>query len=385
MEHGPLSWRERGHLWMRIGIRAVLIVGALLLLAYAAPPLLSLLGPFVLALVTAWLLNPLVRWLSRKLPVSRKGISLVLIILIFCALGGALYGLGYAAVSQISELIQNWSSVMETVVDSINAVAEWMGGLKDVLPQGLLSTGEGLVTDLSGWLQGLDVAGWVAALAERAPSLVSNVSTVAIGVVVFLMASYFITADYPDLRRRAADQLNGEVREFASTLRRLFVQAFGGYVKSELLLSLGVFFILAVGFLIIGQPYGLLLAVIFAVLDFIPIIGAGTVMVPWAVVDVIIGNYVGAIQLMVIWGIVALFRRLAEPKVLGDQTGLPPILSLLGIYVGMRLGGVLGMIAGPIFLLVLINLGKLGIFRPALDDLRAAARDVMALLKAGRK
>ena len=95
MEHGPLNWRDRGALWVRIGIRVALVVAAVLLLRYAAPPLLSLLGPFVLALIVAWLLNPLVRWLHRRLSISRNAISLVLIVLIFCAIGGALFGLGY--------------------------------------------------------------------------------------------------------------------------------------------------------------------------------------------------------------------------------------------------------------------------------------------------
>ena len=86
-----------------------------------------------------------------------------------------------------------------------------------------------------------------------------------------------------------------------------------------------------------------------------------------------------------IWGIIALFRRMGEPKILGDQTGLSPILSLLGIYVGMKVGGVLGMIVGPLLLLVLINLAKLGIFRPVMDDLSMAFRDIAAILKAGRR
>ncbi len=84
---------------------------------------------------------------------------------------------------------------------------------------------------------------------------------------------------------------------------------------------------------------------------------------------------------MVIWGIIALFRRVGEPKILGDQTGLSPILSLVGIYVGMRVGGVLGMVVGPLLLLVCINLAKLGIFRPVAADLRLAVRDVAAILK----
>ena len=85
------------------------------------------------------------------------------------------------------------------------------------------------------------------------------------------------------------------------------------------------------------------------------------------------------------WGVIVLFRRFAEPKILGDQTGLSPILSLVGIYVGMRLGGVLGMVVGPLLLLVLINLAKLGIFRPLMDDLTMAAWDINAILRSGRR
>jgi predicted PurR-regulated permease PerM len=163
------------------------------------------------------------------------------------------------------------------------------------------------------------------------------------------------------------------------------MEAFGGYIRSQLILSLGVFVILAVGFLLIRQPYSLLLAFGLAVMDFIPIIGAGTVMVPWAAVDVITGSYQEAVELMIIWGIIVLFRRLAEPKVLGNQTGLSPIMSLVGIYIGMKMGGVLGMVLGPLLLLVFLNLAKLGIFRPVMDDIRLAAIDVYALLKSGRR
>lgn len=90
-------------------------------------------------------------------------------------------------------------------------------------------------------------------------------------------------------------------------------------------------------------------------MDFIPIIGAGTVMVPWAVIDLFMGNYFHAVQLMVIWGTIALFRRVGEPKFVGDQTGLSPIASLISIYIGWRLAGVLGMILGPTIALIALN------------------------------
>ena len=146
------------------------------------------------------------------------------------------------------------------------------------------------------------------------------------------------------------------------------------------MLSVGVFFILLIGFFIIRQPYGLLLALGLAVMDFIPIIGAGTVMVPWAFIALFMGDYSTAIEQMVIWGIIALFRRVMEPKFVGDQTGLSPILSLVSIYVGMQLGGVLGMILGPTVLLIVLNLGAMGIFHGLRLDVVAATRDVLAIL-----
>ena len=194
------------------------------------------------------------------------------------------------------------------------------------------------------------------------------------------MAAYFLTADYPYLRARAARGMDQGLLAFLGEVRTVALGAFGGYLKAELLLSVGVFFILLGGFVLTRQPYGLLLALGLAVLDFIPIVGAGTVMVPWAVVELITRNFSSAISLMVIWGIIALFRRAMEPKFVGDQTGLSPVLSLLSVYVGMKLGGVLGMILGPVLTLVLLNLAGMGMFRGLRSDLAAAAWDVAAIL-----
>lgn len=141
-----------------------------------------------------------------------------------------------------------------------------------------------------------------------------------------------------------------------------------------------VFFILLAGFTLMGQSYALLLAFLLAVMDFIPIIGSGTVMVPWAVISVVTGGYRTAIELMVIWGVIVLFRQVGEPKIVGGQTGLSPVLSLVSIYVGMRLGGVLGMILGPVLLLTFLNVCKMGVFSGLMDDLRLAADDARAFL-----
>ena len=389
MEHAQLSWQERGRLWLRLGLRAVLALGAAALAVWVGLPMASLLSPFLLALVLAWALNPAVRWLQRKTRLSRKAVSLALVALVFSVAGGALFGLGWAAVDQVRSLFDNRQSLLDELLDglagAVNSVGGWLEGLGDFLPQGVLDTGENLTDALIRWARGLDYDRWLADMAGRTPSMVTGLSNFAVALVVFVMASYFITGDYPRLRFEAADRVPMAARDFCRSAKDIFISAFGGYLKSQLILSAGVFAILTAGFMLMRQPYGLLLALGLAVLDFIPIIGAGTVMVPWAVADMLLGRYGEAAALMSVWGVIALFRRFAEPKILGGQTGLSPILSLVGIYAGMKLGGVPGMVVGPLLLLVCINLAKLGIFRPALDDLALAASDIGAILRSGRK
>lgn len=380
MNSDLLTWPQRGRLWLRLGIRGLLLAAAVLLLVFVIVPLVYLMMPFVLALILAWLLNPVVRWLKKRLNVSRKIISLVVLVLAFGIVGGLCYALCWALATQIISLFDNWQPILDSLMATMDNVGQWLDQLGNILPESLVATGDDVVQALISWLEGLDLSSQIGNLASWATGLVSGIPGFAVAVVVFLMASYFITSDYPRLRYLVTDQMPGNLRSFGSDVRRIFMEAFGGYLKSQLLLSLVVFVILAVGFLVIRQPYSLLLAFGLAVMDFIPIIGAGTAMVPWAVVDLITGDYRQAIELMVIWGVIALFRRVGEPKILGDQTGLSPILSLVGIYVGMKAAGVLGMVVGPLLLLVCINLAKLGIFRPVVSDLRLAVRDVAAIL-----
>lgn len=389
MEHTQLSWYQRGQLWLRLGLRGALTLGAIALVIWVGLPLASLLSPFLFALALSWVLNPAVRWLQRKTNISRKVLSMALVVLVFAIIGGVLFGLGWVAVDQVRSLFDNRQSLLDELLNGlagvVNSVQNWLAGLGDFVPEGVITTGEDVMGAVTDWLRGLDYDRWLTEMAGQAPSMAANVSGFAVALVVFMMASYFITGDYPRLRLELTDRVPMVARDFCRSVKDIFMSAFGGYVKSQLILSAGVFGILTIGFFLMGQPYSLLLAFGLAVLDFIPIIGSGTVMVPWAVLDMISGRYGEAAALMAVWGVIALFRQFAEPKILGDQTGLSPILSLVGIYVGMKAGGVLGMVVGPLLLLVCINLAKLGIFRPVLDDLALAAGDINAILRHGRR
>ena len=380
MNEQKLSWPERGKLWARLGIRLALLALALWLLRAVGLPLLSFFAPFVAALITAAILHPLVRWLQRRLGMSRKISALLILLLLFGLLGAGIGYLGYAAGVELIALVQNWDSLLANLQSTLDQMETMFAQLWNMVPPQLTASMESITSGLFEWLSSA-VPNLLNVLVEYTTNKARGIPDVVLAFIIYLMACYMLTVDYPYLRSRAAQHTHQRLLRFLKQVRDTALAAFGGYLRAEFLLSVVVFFILLVGFFVIGQPYGLLLALGLAVMDFIPIIGAGTVMVPWAVIDVFMGSYLHGVELMVIWGVIALFRRVGEPKFVGDQTGLSPIVSLISIYIGWRAAGVLGMILGPTIALIAWNLVKLGIFEGVRLDLAAAAEDIMAILR----
>lgn len=379
-EDRKLSWRQRGRLWFRLGIRLALVLAALALLWWVGLPLLSLLAPFAAALVTAAILNPPVRWLQRRLGWHRKLSTGLILLLLFGLLGAGVGYLGYAAGAELVALAQNWDGLLVSLQGVVDQLELLFARLWALIPPQLNQSMQSVVNGLFDWLK-TAAPKVLNTVVDYTTEKARGVPSFGLALIIYCMACYLLTADYPYLRAQAARRTHVRLRRFLRQVRDVAVAAFGGYLKAEFLLSVGVFFILLGGFFIIRQPYGLLLALGLAILDFIPILGAGTVMVPWAVIALFTRDYAQAAQLMLIWGVIAMFRRVGEPKFVGDQTGLSPILSLVSIYVGMRLGGVVGMILGPTAALVVLNLAKLGLFQGVWLDIQAAAEDIMAILR----
>lgn len=379
MTNKQLTWSQRGQLWLRLGLRLVLAALAVWLLARFGRRALGLFAPFLFALAAAALLNPLVKKLQRALGWNRQVLSALILILLFGLVGGALALLVYAAAGQLVSLVQNWSGLLDSLQSAMDQIEALFARFLTLVPPQITEIVEETGDQLFQWLS--DVAPAVLAdLGREAGEKAMGLPSFLVALIIFVMATFLLTADYPYLRGRAVQHMDDGVLHFLGQVKATALGAFGGYLKAEFLLSVGVFFILLVGFFVTGQPYGLLLALGLAVMDFIPIIGAGTVMVPWAFVALFTGDFPTAAELMVIWGVIALFRRVMEPKFVGDQTGLSPLLSLVAIYAGMKLAGVAGMILGPVVLLVLLNLAGMGMLRGLRLDLEAAARDIAAIL-----
>lgn len=380
MERKALTWPQRGRLWMRLGIRLLLTALAVLAAAKLLRPALSLFAPFVLAFGMAAVLNPLVRRLQRKLGWSRGLVSLVTVLVLVGLAGGALGLLIYGLGSEVVSLAQNWEGLFAHGVAAFEELEGLFERFLTLIPTEITLITQTLGDKLVAWVQE-NMSGMLTVSAEYITNKAIKVPGFLLGLVIFLMGTYFLTADYPYLRTRFIQHTDDRALLFLGQMKKTVVAAFGGYLKAQLLLSLGVFGILLAGFLFTGQDYALLLALGLAVLDFIPLLGSGTVMVPWGVIALLTRDYSTALSVLLIWGVIAVFRRVAEPKIVGDQTGLSPILSLISIYVGMKLGGVPGMILGPILVLVVLNLAGIGMFHNLRMDLTMAMDDILELLR----
>lgn len=375
MEH------SKQRIWLRLALSLGLWASGLVLGILLLPLLWQAFAPFVLAFVLAYLLNP---WVERCCLAMGLGRPLVVGLLLsfgFLSLGALLWLLIPELLWQLSTLGESWETLFALVAESLHTLEEGLKAsapllqgdlpsalLSGLLDQGLLALEEGLAWGLK------SLVGQVGQQAVKLPGLM-------IAFFVFSMACYFFSVDFPRLEKRLKSHWSGELLSVAGALEHSAVVAFGGYLRAQFLLSLGVFVLLLGGFWLMELPLALVLALGIACLDFIPMIGAGLILLPWTLLAFCSGWDQLGWQLLLLWLVTALYRRLAEPKILGQQTGLSSLLSLVSIYVGLQWGGIWGMIFAPVLLLVGLNCLGLGLFRQLRQDLSWAKGELSAFFQ----
>ena len=362
---------------LRISLRVALIIAVLLILILLVPPLLSLFLPFVLAFIVASLLAPLVKKLSKKMGKAWNFWSIFLIFLLILILTGFLVYLGYYLFSQISDLIGSWTSIQDSITATLNKISNILDSrihitsteVEDYLLE-FLQKGLTWVTD--------KITSWAPTLVSGVSNFASSVASFVIALLFFIIGAYFMTADYPNLRAKISSAIPGIIKPHTSHVKEVMNSAMFGYLRAQLILSGIVGLIIFIALAIWGQSYSLLIAIAIAIIDIIPFFGSGIVLLPWAVISLLWGNYGNAIFLLILSFICFLFRKFAEPKIVGNQTGMSSLLSLITIYVGMKLGGVLGMILCPIICMIIIGLYNVAFFDPTIKDFKLLFKHIIA-------
>ena len=341
------------------GLRALLSVAAAgLALWIALRFLLPWLGPFLLALALASLLEPGVRALIRH--GWRRGLAAALLTLLL--LGLLFWGLaelGGRCLSAAASLTRELPRLMQAMAQTAAGLEERLlrltasapEELRDYLDLALQSFGEALGAlplQLSQRLLGA-----LSRLAQSGPDLLLFTVTAGLG-------TYFLSASYPKsmafLRAQLPDALAHRLRELRADLRG----SFGGLLRTQLLLMGLCFLELLAAFRLLGAENSVGLAAMTALVDALPVFGTGTVLLPWAAAELLLGEGGRALGLVGCWAGTNLVRNCVQARLLGGQIGLSPIASLLAIYVGWRICGVGGMLFSPVLLAVLQQLNDRG-------------------------
>ncbi len=335
--------------WERIAAILICIVlgGGIgfVLLRYAFPILL----PFLLAWLISLPLNPLSKTIAKRFHLPQKLCAGIL--LTACVALGAwgLVVLAWRLLLEAGHLVEQLLSG-GGLFDAMERAMLWLEELGASFP--FLHRGDGSFRDgvyemlrelLSGLLSSVS-----ASLPSLAAGLFSALPTVFFVAVISILAGYYFCADGERIKRTLLSLLPVSLQNRLATWRESGRGVFRAYLKAYLLLLLLTFSLLFVGLCVIGISPAFLIALLVALLDLLPVIGVGTVLVPWSLIVLIQGEYYIGFGLLILYLIVELVRQIAEPKLLGKSLGLHPLMTLFATYVGFYCFGLLGMILAPI-------------------------------------
>lgn len=356
--------------YLRLLSRILITIATILILYHTLPILVSFFLPFIAAFLVASIFNPLICSIQRKRNISRRILSILMVAVVLLFVAAILSGFIYALVREIVALAQNIDAVMEYFGQSLQILWTPMYWVMDIIPANAEEMMIGLVDSLMIWLQTQGTA-FADVVIANTVEVTTRVGGGVVSVIIFVMASYFMMADYPMLAERLRKLFTPKAYQGYSTFRDAALSALGRYLRAQLLLAFIVFLVSLLGLLIIRQNFAMLLAFLFSIIDFLPIIGTAIVLVPWGIVNILTGSVGRGIYLIAMSFVIFLLRRIIEPKIVSSQMGLSPLGALASIYIGMRLGGVLGLILGPIIAMVCISLYKAGLLDGWIKDINA--------------
>ncbi len=331
-----------------------LSVAAVILLAliYVLPKAVVFFSPFVAGWIIALIAGPLVRFFEEKIKLKRKIGSAFVIVAVIALVVLLIYLIGAQLASQLTGLI----GALPEMWAGMEADLEDIGSRLDVLLSKIPGDTQVKLSDFTNLIEG-----YIGEFFEKmgsptiaaAGNLAKSLPSIFIGVIMALLSSYFFVAERQLLNEWFQRHMPESVLSRYRMIRHSLVRSVGGYLKAQLKIEIWMYLLLLIGLGVLGVNYFGLIALVIAFLDFLPFLGTGTVLIPWALIRFLTADYKVTIGLLVIWGVGQLARQLIQPKIVGDSIGVPPLPTLFLLYIGYKVGGVVGMIvAVPLGLLI---------------------------------
>lgn len=340
-------------------IHVIYIIFLLGLVYVGIKYLLPLLMPFVIGMIIAVVFRKPIDFIQKKTKINRVIISIVILIIFYATLGLLTSMIGFKAFTFLSNLFYSLpelyaNTVLPAIQQAIDNVMVHFPDLEGYLQEFLVNINDSIFTFLKE--ASTTVVGTIARFAASLPTLLIN-------FIFTIVSSFFFTIDYHRISRFVIVQFKGERREMIFKLKVNGIGTLGKFIRAYSAIISITFLELSLGFWILGIPNPFLFGLLIAIIDVMPILGTGAILLPWAIVSLVIGNTKIGIGLLLLYITITVVRQTVEPKIVGQQIGLHPILTLILMYIGAQLMGVLGLLILPIIATIIVKLNDDGTIR----------------------
>ena len=309
--------------------------------------------PFIIAMIVAAMVEPIIKFFIKHTKMKRKLASIISIVLVIVVIGGLIFGLSSKLITEAQKLLLNINIYFDDIYNwGLQLVSNFTEELStsdvEMIQNGLTGIIDALKTVAMNLLTGLI-------------TIITSIPNAITYSIITLLAIIFICFDKEYLPNTIKNQIPTKWFDKIKQIIREMCSVSVRYIKAEAKLSCVCFILVLVGLSIVNLigikvEYLFIMAVLIGFIDLLPLFGAGGVMVPWAAYLFIIGNTPLAVSVAIIWIIWAVLKQLIEPKMVSKEMGMHPIFTLIGMYTGFRLAGVIGLILGPIVLLIIKNI-----------------------------
>lgn len=325
--------------------------------------LLALIAPFLIA----WLFSSIIRPMSLKIHnytrIPLKLTSTVLIILFLALIGCSVFLIGNKIYVQAVNFLSELTNDLNSPDNSLRRTLDFFIDLKDKIPIiGAINENSANDDNMTAVIDSVysaltnvardSVQKISGSMATTAGSFLKSLPGAVFFVVVSIISMFYLTFDYAKITEFFMRVIPAKWTNSITSIKTNIVTAIVGYCKAYSLIMFITFAELLAGFLILNVKYSLIFAILIAILDILPVIGAGGFIIPWGIVMFITGNHRMGWGLLIMYVVMYIVRQIAEPKIVGDCIGVHPLASLFSVYIGFRLFGVGGLIAGPIIALI---------------------------------
>ena len=361
---------------MNLGIALVI----LLLVIFLLPKVLVFFMPFLLGYLIAMIASPIVRFFEEKLKIKRKTGSVFVIVAVIALVILAVYLVGAMLVEQIIGLTADLPNMWNSLESDLTQIGKNLDIFFSRLPEDFRLNVTGIGEKMDSFFANI-----VERISTPTINAVGNIAkqlpSALIGTIMCLLSSYFFVAEKDYMSNFLKKHMPYSVQKRWNLLVRSLKRAVGGYFKAQFKIEVFVYILLLVGLSILGIHYAILIALGIAFMDLLPFFGTGTIMVPWAIVKFLSADYKMAIGLLIIWGGGQLLRQVIQPKIVGDSIGVAPIPTLFLLYIGYKVGGVIGMIVAVPIGIIIQNMDEEGLF----DTTKNSMRILIAMINQFRR